>query len=282
MLNFGVKKEAIHRLENANDVYQPLASKAQGEAIKLHELRLRTSREVVTAAEAYVGELANSPKEFDKAVAEFRVQIQRFEKQIARLEAASRETNKVAGGVAAGGIAAGAGVGALAPTAAMAIATTFGTASTGTAISALTGAAATNAAIAWLGGGAVVAGGGGMAAGNALLALAGPVGWAIGGVGVVGGATIAHVRNGKIAKAANEEAVKVEGHIRSLKRARRQIKDVSSLTRKHANGSTRQLRNLRQRGPRSYRAFNSDQKQELAALINNIQSLSKLLNRRIG
>ena len=68
----------------------------------------------------------------------------------------------------------------------MGIATTFGIASTGTAISTLSGAAATNAALAWLGGGALAAGGGGMAAGNAFLALAGPVGWAIAGVALVG------------------------------------------------------------------------------------------------
>ena len=92
---------------------------------------------------------------------------------------------KAAGGGAA---VAGAGVAvvALGPTAAMGIATTFGVASTGTAISALSGAAATNAALAWLGGGALAAGGGGMAAGNALLALAGPVGWAIAGIALLG------------------------------------------------------------------------------------------------
>ncbi len=89
-------------------------------------------------------------------------------------------------GNGAAGVAAGVGVAALGPTAAMGIATTFGVASTGTAISALSGAAATNAALAWLGGGALAAGGGGMAAGNALLALAGPVGWAIAGVAILG------------------------------------------------------------------------------------------------
>ena len=50
----------------------------------------------------------------------------------------------------------------------------------------MSGAAATNAALAWLGGGALAAGGGGMAAGNAFLALAGPVGWAIAGVAILG------------------------------------------------------------------------------------------------
>lgn len=89
-------------------------------------------------------------------------------------------------GKGAAGVSAGVAVAALGPTAAMGIATTFGIASTGTAISTLSGAAATNAALAWLGGGALAAGGGGMAAGNAFLALAGPVGWAIAGVALVG------------------------------------------------------------------------------------------------
>ena len=89
-------------------------------------------------------------------------------------------------GAGAAGVGAGVAVAALGPTAAMGIATTFGVASTGTAISSLTGAAATNAALAWLGGGALAAGGGGMAAGEAFLALAGPVGWAIAGVALIG------------------------------------------------------------------------------------------------
>lgn len=79
----------------------------------------------------------------------------------------------------------GVAVAVLGPPVAMAVATTFGVASTGTAISALSGAAATSATLAWLGGGALAAGGGGMAAGSALIALAGPVGWAIGGAAVV-------------------------------------------------------------------------------------------------
>lgn len=78
------------------------------------------------------------------------------------------------------------------PTAAMWVATTFGTASTGTAISALSGAAATSAALAWLGGGVAA---GGMAAGNALLALAGPIGWGIAGASLV--ATFFITRNKK-------------------------------------------------------------------------------------
>lgn len=89
-------------------------------------------------------------------------------------------------GVGAAGATAGVAMVALGPTAAMGIATTFGVASTGTAISTLSGAAATNAALAWLGGGTFATGGGGMKAGKALLNLAGPIGWSIAGVALLG------------------------------------------------------------------------------------------------
>ena len=89
----------------------------------------------------------------------------------------------VASGIA--GVGTGVAVVTLGPSVAMGVATTFGVASTGTAISTLSGAAATNAALAWLGGGALAAGGGGMSAGAAFLALANPVGIAIGCMALV-------------------------------------------------------------------------------------------------
>jgi len=109
-----------------------------------------------------------------------------WEHQVEKIEADYRNATAKSAGAGAAGASVGVAVAALGPTAAMGVATTFGVASTGTAISTLSGAAATNAALAWLGGGALTAGGGGMAAGNALLTLAGPVGWAIAGVALLG------------------------------------------------------------------------------------------------
>ncbi|MDB8773252.1 hypothetical protein ABHC48_15375 [Ruminococcus sp. 1001136sp1] len=109
-----------------------------------------------------------------------------WKQQVDKIEERFNETAVKNFGGGAAGIGAGVAVAALGPSAAMGIATTFGVASTGTAISALSGAAATNAALAWLGGGTLALGGGGMAAGNAFLALAGPVGWAIAGVALIG------------------------------------------------------------------------------------------------
>jgi len=109
-----------------------------------------------------------------------------WKKQVDKIYDDYESAKKANVGYAASGTGLGIGVAFLGPSAAMGIATTFGVASTGTAISALSGAAATNAALAWLGGGALAAGGGGMAAGNALLALAGPVGWTIAGLSLLG------------------------------------------------------------------------------------------------
>lgn len=109
-----------------------------------------------------------------------------WKQQAEKIESDYRNAVAKNAGKGVAGVGAGVAVAALGPTAAMGIATTFGVASTGTAISTLSGAAATNAALAWLGGGALAAGGGGMAAGNAFLALAGPVGWAIAGIALVG------------------------------------------------------------------------------------------------
>ena len=134
------------------------------------------SVELIGYVTRLVNSIANTPKSFEQDFEEIRIAKAEFsdaseyaekELQAARNSAAS----------AASGVTAGIAVASLAPSAAMWVATTFGTASTGAAISTLSGAAATNAALAWLGGGALAAGGTGMAGGSAFLALAGPVGW---------------------------------------------------------------------------------------------------------
>ena len=128
--------------------------------------------------ENFINSIANRPKGFDAEFEEIKTNRDQF---LNACDFGERELQaaRVAAGGAGAGIAAGASVAFMAPTAAMWVATTFGTASTGTAISALSGVAAKSAALAWLGGGVLSAGGGGMAAGNALLAMAGPVGWTI-------------------------------------------------------------------------------------------------------
>lgn len=130
-----------------------------------------------------------------------------------------------AAGVVAGGLTATVG-----PTAAMAIATTFGTASTGTAIASLGGAAATNAALAWLGGGAVAAGGAGMAGGATFLAILGPVGWSIAGLTLVGSTLFSRKRNNKEIQKVQEEIDKLQKIMGSLNSAKDRLDSIIAKT----------------------------------------------------
>ena len=168
------------------------------------------------------------------------------------------------------------------PAAAMAIATTFGTASTGTAIATLSGAAATNAALAWLGGGAIVAGGGGMASGTAFLALAGPIGIGIGAVGLIGGGLFASSKNKDIAQKANKERGRIESRRSELDAANVEIVSLITLTTTHNNGINSMLKELSEFAPKNYVDFSDADKEMLTALINHISSLSKLLNKKIS
>ena len=282
MFNGKLKEEALNNLKSAQQSYDSHAEQTQEMAVELHEVRRSSADETIPAVEAYINSLANSPKEFDRSFAEYKAEFKAFNHVIQELEVKAREAQIQSGSTVGAGVAAGVGVAAFAPTAAMAVATTFGTASTGTAIASLSGAAATKAALAWLGGGALTAGGGGMVAGKALLAMAGPVGWAIGGAAVVGGGVMARSKNKKIAEEANDERRKLEVHIRNLETAKKEVRSLIDLTRKHSKGVMELLLKLKYSAPNDYLAFNAEQKNEMAALVNNIRCLSPLLNKKIA
>jgi uncharacterized protein YaaW (UPF0174 family) len=186
MFNSDLRKAAERNLKEAVGKYNENAKVSQEKLENLYaernELKVR-----LDFAYNYINELKNKPVKFDLKVQDIKINISKFENIVVAAKQQYKKDVDAAGGTAAAGVAAGVGVAALAPTAAMALATAVGTASTGTAIASLSGAAATNAALAWLGGGALAAGGAGIGGGEALLALAGPVGWAIGGAALVGG-----------------------------------------------------------------------------------------------
>ena len=173
------RKKLDIELENAVNSYNSTYALLQDHGIKLLCQRQRAI-DLLDNVENLINSIANHPKEFDADIKEIQVNKNEFKSVCdfakEELDAATKSAMS-----ASAGVAGGAAVAALTPSAAMWVATTFGTASTGTAISTLSGAAAKSAALAWLGGGALSAGGGGVAAGNALLALAGPIGWGIAG-----------------------------------------------------------------------------------------------------
>lgn len=260
MLNKSLKKEAIERLEKLQKEYGDKSKSVETVAINLYNGR-KSSLTIIEKAEIYINSLANTPKEFSKDMEEIKINRKEFNHAV-DLEMDASKTEKIAGG-------------------SVAIATTFGTASTGTAIASLSGAAATNAALAWLGGGALAAGGGGMAAGNAFLALAGPIGWGIGAVGMGIGVFTISSKNKKIAREATNAAFEVKEAINKMEKGMNNIKNLLNLTEKMNNGVFMSLKSISLSEITDYREFNESQKRELGSLVNNLKSLSILINKRL-
>ncbi|MED1471773.1 hypothetical protein [Bacillus salipaludis] len=133
MLNNSLKKEAVEKLNKAVEQYKNSSKIVQNNAIKLHNARTY-GVDVIHKVEEYINTLANTPKEFEKSFKRVRINLASF-KVLSEISYDEKEMIKLAGGGTAAGVATGVATAALAPTAAMAVATTFGTASTGVAIS---------------------------------------------------------------------------------------------------------------------------------------------------
>ncbi|MEH7502936.1 hypothetical protein V7152_13160 [Neobacillus drentensis] len=281
MLNSSLKKDAIEKLKISLGQYEKSSKILQNNAVKLHNTRTY-GLDVIQKVEAYINTLANSPKEFEKSFEQVRVNLTCF-KVLSEISYDEKEMIRLAGSGTAVGVAAGVATAAIAPTAAMAIATTFGTASTGAAISTLSGAAATNAALAWLGGGALAAGGGGMAGGSALLALAGPIGWGIGAASLAAGGYIASKKNKEAAIKADKERVEIVKSTKILEATSFEIINLESLTQSLASKLEQSLISFisNTKHVKSFTSFSQDERNLLRAIINNTASLSKLFMKDI-
>lgn len=272
------KKQAIKLLKDRQVEYKSLGNQANDYALKLFGTR-KSAVLAIERVEKYINALANTPKEFAKQIAEIKFSIKEFNEAI-MIEKENTSNNIKGASAAITGTAAGGAIAALGPTAAMAVATTFGTASTGTAIASLSGAAATNAALAWLGGGALAAGGGGMSAGSAFLALAGPVGWSVAAVAIAGGSIFATYKNKKAAEQANDIVKKISADIYRLRPKLTKLIMLYDKTVKLKSGLN--IAVMVNTYPKDYLLFNDDQKKALATVINNVRSMGELINQRIS
>ena len=259
-----------------NDAYTLMNDKG----VKLFIERSRAA-DTIVFAEKFINSIANSPKSFAADFEEINVNRKKF---IDSCEFAEQKIDaaRTAAGGAGAGLAAGASVAMMAPTAAMWIATTFGTASTGAAISTLSGAAATNAALAWLGGGTLAAGGSGMAGGSALLALAGPVGWTIAGATVLTSIVIYTSKKVKLNKQKNEEIEAVKKNTEAINEAGAQIQEILSMTSSVRTNLNKEYCECMRLYGKDYLSLEEEQKDLLAALVNNAKSLSAMFTKKVG
>ena len=231
--------------------------------------------------EELVNSIANRPKSFEADFEEIKMERESFQNAADFGERELQAARNAAGGAGAG-IAAGASVAFMAPTAAMWVATTFGTASTGAAISTLSGAAAESAALAWLGGGALSAGGGGMAAGNALLAMAGPVGWTIAGATLLTSILLFAKKKTKLNKQKNEEIEAVKRNTEKVREMDAQINALLIQTIDIRNGLNHSYTQCLYMYGQDYTTFNENQKRSLGALVNQTKALSAMFAKTVS
>lgn len=281
MLNAGYKKEALKKCEEASEQYKREYESTIKKSTELHEDKEKAVKTLKDVDE-YIHSLSNKPKEIEKKAAEVSIRRNAFEKEVEQLGIEAKNADKAGKEIVGGGLLAGAGVAAFGPTAAMGIATTFGTASTGTAIATLAGAAQTNAALAWLGGGALTAGGAGMAGGQAFLAMAGPVGWAIGGAALVGGGLLANSKNKKIAEKAEIQTKEIRTESTKISKIKAKIKAEIKAVVPLNDGVKKVLNSLINTGRKDYHLFTDDEKYILMELMNSAEALSKRIGVKIS
>ena len=271
--------ELDHVLEASITEYNDAFTLMNDKGIQLYVERNRAS-DVIENVEVLVNSIANHPKDFDVDFEQIRTSRRYFKDGCEFAERELQAARNAAGGAGAG-LAAGASVAFMGPTAAMWIATTFGTASTGAAISTLSGAAASNAALAWLGGGALAAGGEGIAGGTALLALAGPVGWTIAGATLLSSILLFAKKRTKLNKEKNEEITAVKKNTEKVKEMDVSLAKLLRETREIKAGlMTSYTGNLSAFGA-DYQVLDAEQKSRLGAMVNAAKALSALFEKTV-
>ena len=287
MLNSGHKKEALANLKVAANSHQIKYESTIKSITNLYELRLK-SVQLIKSVEFYINSIDNVPKELEIIKESINSNYKSFENEIKSFELEnkkfkSNDKSAIGAGVLAGsGVALGAGLATFGPGLAMAIATTFGTASTGVAISTLSGAAVTTSALAWLGGGTIAAGGGGMAAGTALLGAFGPIGWAIGGAALAGSGLWANSKNKKVAKEAEENTLKIKEETRKLSSIEHNVNSLKIEILEIEERIKSVFYKMNGYDIKDYKEFNYVQLDEFKSLLNDTFSLSRSLGKKIN
>lgn len=248
--------------------------------IELYQSRLR-SIDLLDLVTGLVNSIANTPKSFVEDIEEVSHKKRSFRESesFAREELDSARKSATSAGA---GAAAGMAVASIAPSAAMWVATTFGTASTGAAISTLSGTAATNAAMAWLGGGALAAGGGGMAGGSAFLAMAGPIGWGVAGATLLTSIALFVKKQHEIAREKHEELLSVKRNTEALRETSAAIGALRAKTDALREELSRSFMASCHLQGTDYLSISDDEKLALGSLVNNAKSLDSLIVERVS
>lgn len=283
MLNADYKQQAMLDLQRIDKEYTNVFQRTVTDIERLQKMR-ETAVKTIQNVEEYIIILANRPRDFDVRIGQIKCRYVKFldeRKRILEMENRHSDMQMSSGKLGVAGALGGVSVAALGPTAAVSIAMTFGTASTGTAIASLSGAAATNAALAWLGGGALAAGGAGMAGGQALVALAGPVGWVIGGAALLGSLMAVNMSNKEVAERTEQSIAAIKKEMERIKEIDVQVRSWGDRTIQSFNEISNALGRIKSNKKRDYNVFTDNEIKELISLFNTTEVLSKEIGRTI-
>lgn len=246
---------------------------------KILNMRER-SVDLLDNVENLINSVANHPKEFDAEFVDINVHKKHFKDicDYAKEELDAAQKSAMSAGA---GIAGGMAVASLTPSAAMWVATTFGTASTGTAISSLSGAAAESAALAWIGGGTIAEGAGGMAAGKAFLAMAGPVGWSVAGFTLLTSIVLFAKKKRKLDKEKKAEIDSVKKNTEKLREIDNTLTDLLKKTDELRRGLSEQYTSAMSCYGKNFIGLSDEEQILLGTIVNNSKALSALLEMEV-
>ena len=290
MFNSKLREDTLSDLDNKIKEQRDFIMLIQEKASNLFSIRDESSRFITTKIKNYIRKLNNAPQEYEQDLSSYRDNYRDFLSILddVLLEHSVSDNNTADNNIdedlktttiksVAIGTATATGVATILPSAAMAIASTFGTASTGTAIATLYGAASTTSSLAWLGGGALAAGGGGMASGSAFLALAGPAGLVVGSASAT---AIVSNKNISIAEKAKEDIDNINLTFYSLQSSSDSVDELIKTTELRIEKIKILFSQLKSDTPNDYLSFTNDQKRSLRRLITQINIFSKLLKEK--
>lgn len=274
------KKALDRELNRARDDYNDTYNQLSKNGEELYLLR-EQSKKMIDQCELLINSIAKIHKTFGSEIKQIQVEKEKFKASVDFAKKQEEDLKKsLKAGVA--GVATGASVAVGGPTLALWVATTFGTASTGTAISSLSGAAATNAALAWLGGGTLAASGGGIAVGEALLAIIGPIGWTVAGVTIFAGVVSFVTNKIKGEKLKKDEIACIKKATLTLRKTSSDIKQIYLETKALNKALKKQLKECRKYENVHYASLSKEEQYLLGSFVNNVASLSELMNKTVG
>lgn len=273
------KKVLDEELKKAVAIYNKEYGILNDTGIELFYLRKKTL-DLIEHVEYLINSIANHPKEFDKEISDINIIKDNF-KQICDFTKEELEIAQKSAFTAGIGVTGGLAICNLAPSAAMWVATTFGTASTGTAISTLSGAASTNAALAWLGGGSLAAGGTGVAGGNALLALAGPIGWSIAGATLLASIILLSKNKGKINKEKKDEIEKIKVNTQKILKTSKKVKILLEENKSLYTNIIKNYKKALYVFNKDYKIISNEDKFLLGSIVNEAKAIAKSIEKGI-